>query len=286
MGIVDGFDAVQQLTDQRRWDMAMDLIRQRYQGSGILKEYSEDFEDIETIHMFEATESLNFTAGANRYAWVSFTNVDDETLKANLKEVIERLNVDDGRFELMLQHDHLMAELKASRTLTPGLHDAVKRYIAENGTRQCKYLRVPILFQFEVGERPWLPRYARHFRKFHSKIGGSCRGAGKVIGEVFDILRQTFGNKALIDTGDASVDAFYQMAALRGEWIDYPPPLCLAADGTAAAFYRLQRRELMNSKLPPIMLVLSAAKGKGFIIPAPACTEIFAFLPRVVSAKA
>merc|ERR1711871_610714 len=171
------------------------------------------------ITMLEATEGLNFCPGANRFSWKGFSSVDEGATKKDLEAVLEQLRTNKNDYELEWKLYELMSTLKALRVLTPELRDAVSRHLDSCDSRfRREYLSVPILFEFTVGEHPRLPRYARHFRSFSSKISGRhCGDAQPVIAEVFEIMRQTFGKKAIVQTGDMYIESMYEMAEMRGE---------------------------------------------------------------------
>lgn len=195
--------------------------------------------------MFEASESVNFSAGANRWAWFGFGAVDEGEVKSVFREPWHK------RY-------NLMAALNSLRVL-----------------------RVPILFEFTVGRHLTLPRYCRHFRKFSSTVSPFCRDPQKVVIVVFEIMRQIFGKQAVVNTGDLYTDSMYEMAEFPEKdmsMIKYPPEMRLAADGSATDFYHSRRRDLLNSKLPPIMLMLSAAQSMGFVLPSLAGARVFSFL--------
>ena len=173
MGVHDGFDVVMQITDQVLWEKTMDVIRRQFQNSGILEEQDEDFEDIKSINLLEASEGLNFSAGANRWSWHCFTNADEEDVKVQLQSVLEKLRGHPEDYGLTSERDSLSATLRTLRTLSPGLRQAVQCHCDEHGSLfRRRYIHVPTLFKFAVGFHPTLPRYARHFRKFCSKVSG------------------------------------------------------------------------------------------------------------------
>jgi len=284
MGIDDGFDVVVQITDQNRWEKTMDVIRRQFRNSGILKEHEEDFEDIKCIDMVEASEGLNFSAGANRWSWHCFTTANEEGVKAQLHEVLQKLRDDPEDYGLTSKRDSLMATLKTLRAFSPGLRQAVQCHCDENRDEfRRRYMHVPTLFEFTVGEHPRLPRYARHFRKFSSKVSGRCGDAQGVINTVFGIMQKAFGKQAIVQTGDGYMDYIYEMAEMHGKaFEEYPPPLQLATNGSAQPFYQMARKRLLESKVPRVMLVIQAARSMGIDLPSPANAKIFTFLPRAL----
>lgn len=251
MGIDDGFDVVKQITDQETWEKVMDLIRRQFRNSGILSERNDDFKDIEGINILEASEGLNFCAGANRWSWTSFTTASEEDVKAQLHEVLEKLRGDPEDYRLTSDRDSLMATLNTLRTLSPSLRLAVERYCDKNQNETRSYCdnHIPVLFEFTVGEHPCLPRYARHFRRFSSKVSGSCGGAADVIRTVFAIMARAFGEAAIVQTGDCYMEYIYEMEEKRGKALGtYPPHMQLACDGSAQIFYQNARERLQQQE--------------------------------------
>lgn len=58
-------------------------------------------------------------------------------------------------------------------------------------------IRPPARFRFNMGWKPCLPRYARHFKSFASQITGQHRDAAPVVNQVYEILQEFFPSQVI-----------------------------------------------------------------------------------------
>ena len=265
MGIDEGIVVVKQITDEKKWCLAMEDIKRRFQGEDYFKEYPTDdekanmvnisrggarmFDDEINAKAWEILEPINFSEQgmAFHYYWQYFgSGLRGESLDKDA--IIEELDVEkvklwkkladskkeEGSMELYYQMDIERVDLALDhlKSLSPADIELLSKAPA---------ISPPCLFEFCIGEHPRLPVFGRHFKSCSSKI---LRGSDKVIAAIYKILHRHFPEHV------------FHWSELRGEWdhryhLDLSDRFFKSAPGESerrAEFYRKLEEQFDNFK--------------------------------------
>uniref|UniRef100_A0A7S1B2N1 Uncharacterized protein n=1 Tax=Noctiluca scintillans TaxID=2966 RepID=A0A7S1B2N1_NOCSC len=236
MGIDDGFDVVVQNTAQVPWERFLSQVTAEFDDD-VLEKCSGDFESLRDIDIAEATEGLNFCESAPCYWWAGFRDCSTQALEQKVSSLREGLEL-TGSMDSALKRRlvSLVTELRVRQGLPGRLQYLVDEKagdtVADDHGKVCEW-QPPVAIRFKVGETPHLPKYARHFVRFSSKVSGRCRDAEPVIAKVCRMIPFEVAK-----SGDFYCEVMWE----RGE--EWPPVKSLNSDTSGADFYALQRELL------------------------------------------
>lgn len=225
MGIDTFILAKTQIVDEERWQEALAAIEQEFRNESSpytddetgqqrpLVERFDDASDLQqpyAVDQLELEEQLNFGAPGTRpsdcYEWETFASFGAESLISAEKEATDKLEQalqlqqatsgSASRGDLkFIQGRVERARFKLERFQR--LTDSEKECLSQLEEELLpdvvlRRVRPPTRLQFNVGEGPSLPAFARHFRCCYSKTSGSCLPALPVLSRIYEVLVRFF----------------------------------------------------------------------------------------------